>query len=401
MGSCAMNISNRTPTHIAVAKNSAHTGVSVRRAFRDLLDRMDPPLSTLISSGDRVLLKPFLRQGGGDASTRMISHPEIITSAIAAIRDCGGVVTIGDEASKWRGDENHRANNQWLHDIAKSSGATLVSFSKAGATPIRSGLLFPRTYLISRALLDADKVVSCANFQPHGSLVLSGAVKNMFNAVVGKCQQHLHDLFPHPEALARIVVDVCATIKPTVSFLDLTTVRDSDETTKYHPVGLLLASTDPVALDAVAAQASGIGSAEAPTIRWGAQMGLGCSAANQMSVVGLDWPTMNKAQPNTTPYISVSPEGLFNRTSRFINTEVLRPGPVIVQDDCSGCGDCVTACPVEAISKGTDETFRINLRKCAHCHLCINACTSDAIEQQFGGMTKTIRRLLKKPLTLI
>lgn len=395
-----MNDHHHAHAHIAAARNDAHTRESVRRAFRNILDRMDPPLSTLIRPGDRVLLKPFLRQGGGDPSSRMVSHPEVITSAVEAIRDCGAMVTIGDEASIRLGEENPRSQNQWIHDIAKSSGVSLISFARAGARPIRGGMLFPRTYLISRAVLDVDKVVNCANFQPHGSLVLSGAVKNMFNAVVGKCQQHLHDLFPHPDALARVIVDVYATIKPIVSFLDLTTVRDPYDAARYHPVGLLLASIDPVALDAVAARASGLGNADAPTIRWGGEMRLGCSDTNQIRVAGLDWQAMQAAQVSAAPYEKIETENLLKLTSRFINNKIFRPIPVITKNACSGCGDCLEICPVHAISKGKDEKLHINLRKCAHCNFCIDICESNAIEQQFGGVTKTIRRLINRPLTL-
>ncbi|OOG52226.1 DUF362 domain-containing protein [Polaromonas sp. C04] len=395
-----MNGQHQTHAHIAVARNDDHTRTSVRGAFRDLLDRMDPPLPAMIRTGDHVLVKPFLRYGGGNPESRMISHPEVIAMAIEAVRDCGAMVTLGDEASTRMRSENHLSDERWIYGIAESSGANLVSFAKAGARRVRGGMVYPRTYLISRAVLDVDKVVNCANFQPHGPLVLSGAVKNMFSAVVGRCQQHLHNLFPRPEDIARVIVDVCTTVKPTVSFLDLTTVRDPTDTTTCHPVALLLAGTDPVALDAIAARAAGFEGADAPTIRLGQQMGLGCADTSQITVAGMDWQTMQAVQVKAMPSVGIATEGFYCRTTRFINNVALRPRPEINQKTCSGCGDCRKICPVEAIHLGPDGMLRISLWKCAHCHLCIRACESNAVSLQFGGVTKAIRRLMNKPLTV-
>lgn len=395
-----MTISNHTMAHVAVARNDDHSRTSVRRAFRDLLDMMDPPLPTMIGTGDHVLVKPFLRYGGGNPESRMISHPEVIAMVIGAVRDCGAVVTLGDEASTRMRSENHWSGERWINGIAKSSGANLVSFAKAGARRVRSGVVYPRTYLISRAVLDVDKVVSCANFQPHGSLVMSGAVKNMFSSVVGNCQQHLHNLFPCSSDIARVIVDVCKTAKPTVSFLDLTTVRDPDDTTKYHPVGLLLAGTDPVALDAVAARSAGFETVIAPTIWLGQKMGLGIADTSRITVAGMDWQTMAAVQVNAKPSAGITNERFYFRTTRFINNVVLRPRPEINQKACSGCGDCRKICPVQAIHQRPDGRLRINPWKCESCHLCIRTCELNAVAQQFGGVTKAIRRLMNKSLTV-
>ena len=139
---------------------------------------------------------------------------------------------------------------------------------------------------MARAMVEADTVVNCANFQPHHILRMSGAIKNMFNAVIGQRQQHLHELFPMARDLARIVVDVCAIVKPTVSFLDMTTVKDLSPGGKIQPVGLLLASCDPVAVDTVAARAIGWDVTDIPTLFWGRERGLGCRGDEKNKING-------------------------------------------------------------------------------------------------------------------
>ncbi|OPY82685.1 MAG: Ferredoxin-2 [Smithella sp. PtaU1.Bin162] len=57
--------------------------------------------------------------------------------------------------------------------------------------------------------------------------------------------------------------------------------------------------------------------------------------------------------------------------------------PVINKELCKGCGKCVEACPVHALSrqKFTDRSFSINVDKesCLGCTICQRACTKNAI----------------------
>lgn len=395
-----MGSNNQGPATVAAATNEDHTRTSVRRAFRNLLDRMDPPLPAMVGKGDRVLVKPFLRHGSAGPASRLVSHPEVVRMVIEAVKDCGAVVTLGDAGLEKRRDDSYWPNGVLLQEIAKSLGANLVSFGEAGARYVKSGVAYPRKYLVSKAVLDVDKVIGCANFQPHGTLILSGAVKNMFNALVGKSQGHIHSLFPYPDDIARVIVDVCAVVKPTVSFLDLTTVRDPAGTANYMPTGLILASSDPVALDTVAASAAGFGYADAPTIRLGNQMKLGCSDRNRITVYGLDWQAMQSGQVNGFPSLNIVPEGVYDRTTRFVNKVVLRPVLVINQSVCCGCGDCHRICPIHSINRGTDGKFRIDQRACARCDLCIDACETNAIDLQDVSIKKWIRRLMNKSLSV-
>lgn len=45
---------------------------------------------------------------------------------------------------------------------------------------------------------------------------------------------------------------------------------------------------------------------------------------------------------------------------------------------CTGCGACVEACPVEAISLSADKA-QIDGEKCVDCGVCVGECPTDAI----------------------
>ncbi len=383
---------------IAAARNYSYDRSSVRHAFQNLLDKMEPSLPSVIKSGDRVLVKPFLHYGPhSNFSSRAVSHPEVVAALIEALKDCGALVMLGDEGSKKLRNESVPLEKQWIHDLAKTSGATLVSFAKTGARHIRSSQHFPRHYLITSAVLDVDHVVSCANFQPHYVLGMSGAVKNMFNSVVGNRQNHLHELFPNPEDLARIIVDVCAVTKPSISFLDLTSVQDPISKGSLQSVGLILAGLDPVALDAVAVHAVGWEGSIIPTITLGEKYGLGCANLKRIKLSGLDWTELQTIRLDPVPTLVHQADSLYDRITRIINKTVMRPRPIITRGSCTGCGDCQQICPVQAIHQTLDGAFMINKLDCADCHICINCCEHDAIELQHLGIRKVVRRLVKRP----
>jgi uncharacterized protein (DUF362 family) len=107
-------------------------------------------------------------------------------------------------------------------------------------------------------VFDSDLVVNAANCRSLSTVVFSGAIKSMFGVMLGLRKLRIHQLFPDPSEFARVVVDVHRVARPTVSFLDLTSVIEGQGVADaVQPVGLILGSTDAVALDTLAAHAIG------------------------------------------------------------------------------------------------------------------------------------------------
>ncbi|MBS3740824.1 MAG: electron transfer flavoprotein subunit alpha [Candidatus Cloacimonetes bacterium] len=50
----------------------------------------------------------------------------------------------------------------------------------------------------------------------------------------------------------------------------------------------------------------------------------------------------------------------------------------VIVEECIGCGECVSSCPVDAISM-VDDTAEIDLDKCTLCSACVSVCPTDAI----------------------
>jgi electron transport complex protein RnfB len=54
------------------------------------------------------------------------------------------------------------------------------------------------------------------------------------------------------------------------------------------------------------------------------------------------------------------------------------PKPVVDQDACTGCQDCIAVCPEAAIEMRDDKAFILS-GKCTNCRVCIPACPVEAI----------------------
>ena len=73
----------------------------------------------------------------------------------------------------------------------------------------------------------------------------------------------------------------------------------------------------------------------------------------------------------------------------------------IDQELCTGCGQCVPYCPVNAI-RLEDDVSVIDFDECAECGCCLRMadCPVDAIYQQELTWPRTVRSILSDPLTV-
>ncbi len=65
-------------------------------------------------------------------------------------------------------------------------------------------------------------------------------------------------------------------------------------------------------------------------------------------------------------------------------------GILVIEEQCTGCGVCVGACPFDAIKINDEGIAEIDEEKCTLCGACIDACPFDALEMKRGEATVEI-----------
>jgi len=53
--------------------------------------------------------------------------------------------------------------------------------------------------------------------------------------------------------------------------------------------------------------------------------------------------------------------------------------PVVDQDKCTGCEECVDVCPVEVFEMDGDKSSVAQPEECLGCESCVEVCESEAI----------------------
>ena len=80
---------------VSAAQNDCHAREVVSAAVRSVVDHLEPPLSSLIRRGDRVLVKANMGCSGfRNPEDRVTSHPAYLEAIIECLLDCGARVTF-------------------------------------------------------------------------------------------------------------------------------------------------------------------------------------------------------------------------------------------------------------------------------------------------------------------
>jgi uncharacterized protein (DUF362 family)/Pyruvate/2-oxoacid:ferredoxin oxidoreductase delta subunit len=384
---------------VFAATSQSHEPEHVDHAVNTLFAMLQATFLELLKNGNRALVKVNMGCSGARApGDRYTTHPILAESVIRNLQRLGAIVSFGDDVARAGTHCQTIWRTTGMRDVADRTGACLLDFAAEGAREVRGSLLHPRRYFVSKAYFNADVVINLANLRSHADVVLSGALKNMFGMVIGKRKALIHHLFrSNPSGFGRAIADIHRVVRPHLSFLDLTTVLEGHGLgTAIRPVGVLLASTDAVALDTLAAQIVGYADLKIWPTYHAHRLGLGCSNPGQITVRhsgGKDLPSLKLRYPTLPQAAKAS---VYDRVSNFANNTLLRPRPVIQDEKCTGCAKCAQRCPAQCIHPTASGPYRIVLRDCADCGCCLKVCEEEAIDMQFLGVAKLARLALRR-----
>lgn len=131
---------------------------------------------------------------------------------------------------------------------------------------------------IAKTALEST-IISVPKLKPHRLARVTLSLKNMMGAVAPKGVMHSH--------LSQKIVDLVSVIKPRVAVIDGVIAGEGHETSG-NPVemNLVIAGTDPVAVDAVGAAVMGIPPASVKHLRLAEERGLGTCRLERIEIVG-------------------------------------------------------------------------------------------------------------------
>lgn len=336
-------------------------------------------LPSKLKPGAKVLVKPnLLTAKAPDAAAT--THPEIVRALITVLRE-GGIedIAVGDSPA---GD--HPWNKLWSEtgfaEMAAETGVDLLPFDNFERVEIPGHGSVP----VLRDWREFDAIISVPKLKTHLLTKTTGAVKNMYGLVIGNAKSSFHGLCPSPGAMAGFLVDLYGVLQADFALMDAVVCMQGDGPADGEPkdCGLIFASSDAVALDALSAGIYGYAGKDIPLLAGCAAKGYGVAAAAGIAVAGDGAGRLRsaRARKSRAGLINSIPRCLFRPLSYLLTCR-----PRIDTALCRACGLCEKVCPRSAIQR-RGRGLRIIKSRCVLCMCCLEACPHQAVELMSPGL---------------
>lgn len=375
---------------VALVACESYDNPVVLSALREAIDLLGG-IGRFGHPGEKVLLKPNVLLGSSPDKC-VCTHPAVFRAAATLFLEAGVSLTCGDSPGFGGTGLNMRLAG--LKEVADELGIALADFASGEAVNHSDALLCHR-FVIARGVLEADGLVSLSKLKTHALTRFTGAVKNQFGCIPGFEKKYHHARMPATADFGRMLVDLNTLLKPRLYVMDGVMAMEGNGPRGGSPrkLGLLLASVDPVALDAIACRIIGLDPEFVPTSAAGEEAGLGTYHGENIEVLGADiddffCPDFDVVrEPAETSKRSRIRSLIKNRASAR---------PVIDASLCTRCGSCIELCPVspKAVDwrNGDDSRPPVhNYNRCIRCFCCQEICPESAIKVERPLLGKIFR----------
>ena len=370
---------------VSISKCNSYDTKEVQGAVDSCLDKLGG-LSSLIKPDDRVLIKPniLIAKPPEEAVT---THPALIEAIIMVIKKVGAVPLVGDSPGGLVGNVGEHWKVTGIEEVCNRLNVEILNFESSGVYEKR---INGNHYHIAKPVLDADFIINVPKIKTHGLTILTCAIKNMYGTIPGLTKVNYHKEAPKPSDFAELVVDIFALSKPGLNIVDGIIGMDGNGPSAGNPkeMGLILASTDSVAIDSLICQILGKNPLKVPTNKNAYERGLGEADINKIKVLGYQPDVIDdfKWPPNIASSLDMVPSFISKGLMKFWWSR-----PVIDPEVCTKCGKCVKNCPVEALSAGV-KIPEFDYPECINCMCCMEMCPEKAVKLEKSMLSKLLSR---------
>ena len=344
-------------------------------------------MERFVKPGERVMIKPNLLCAKPPEAA-VTTHPEVLRAVIELVQHAGGVAQVGD--SPGFGSGRRVAERCGLLRVIEETGAQFVPFDETA--PVRGTGTF-RHFELARPYLEADRLINLPKLKTHEMMTLTCCVKNLFGAVVGtqKAAWHLK-AGADKELFAEMLLEVYRLREPDLNIVDAIVALEGNGPGSGDPcrVGLLLAGSNAVAVDLIAAEIAGIPKKLLYLENAARRLFLPGSAREEIECCGLP-PEQTGCAPLRLPHLSDVQFGLPNFMKHRLRNQ-LTSRPEVKSGKCELCGICVRACPPEAI-RVEGGRLRFDYQRCIRCFCCRELCPHAALKLKDGWLLSLIKKI--------
>ncbi len=355
---------------------------SVSRAV-ELLGGMEK----FAKKGERLILKPNLL-AAKPVDAAVTTHPSVLRAVIRLVREAGATPVVGDSPAI--GSARKVGQKCGVLALCEQEGVEYIDFNEAVSVNNPDGHIFKRLE-VARAVAGADGIINLPKLKTHAQMLLTMGVKNIFGCVPGKRKPQWH-LSAGVDTLhfANMILDLYLYIKPRLTIMDAVVAMEGNGPASGDPraLGLVAASKDAVALDAICSRILGVPGGDVPILE--AALGRGLSGANpdNTEVLGDDPGLFEVKDFKLPPLVHTRfTESLpYFLGSRLRKSLTVRPH--VIHSRCTLCDLCVGVCPARIMK--SDKKIIIDYDQCIRCFCCQEMCPNEAITSKAGWLKKIL-----------
>ncbi len=322
--------------------------------------------------GKKVFISPNMLRAS-DPKEGITTNPAVVRAVVDKVETMGpAAIVVGDNPGVMcYGANEETFRKTGLMDAAKGYYQNIGNDS----IPMDFNPDFLSRVSLSRAVLDADIIISLPKFKTHGLTVLTGAIKNSYGFLPGALKARLHKAAGAVERFHRMIVDVFQLRIPDLFITDAVVGMEGNGPVSpdLRDIGLVLASDNAVAMDAVIATMMGIEPGLLPFLQRAKEKGLGDYDLKTIEIIGELKRLPDFKLPPLSGEVLLSNETMEN----FMQSRTLMR-PKADPELCTGCGTCADQCPASALSM-SDGFPVVDPGACIVCFCCQEACPEKAM----------------------
>ncbi len=332
--------------------------------------------------GKKLLLKPNVLSGSPPEKA-VCTHPEFVRQAVRLFFELGAEKIYAGDSPGFQSTD-YAGRKSGIREAAVSSGAEWTDFSVSADLDNPEGKLVKK-FQAAEILKKVDAVVSLPKMKTHQLLYFTAGMKNLFGLIPGLMKSQFHLRFPDRNNFAQMITDLNTAVMPVFTLMDGIVSMEGPGPGNGYPkeTGIVLASSNILAIDTAAAKIMGYNPDEMPLLVKALESGKWLESSDDYTVNG-DFESEpvfeNFKRIKILKDISMFRDRMPGFLFRAVKNITVKK-PVFDHSSCIKCGDCIKICPADALSfsKNRDKKVEINHKKCIRCYCCHEVCPADAI----------------------
>ena len=343
-----------------------------------------------IKKGTRVVIKANL-VSAMSPDKNATTNPVLLKSLTSYLLSKGCSVTIGDSPGGIY-------TKTYLNGIYKATkmietGAHLNDNFNVTSTSYNEAKVL-KTFDYTSYIDDADVRINFSKLKTHGMMGMSCAVKNLFGLIPGTTKPEYHYRFPNSELFANMLIDINEYFKFDLNIVDAIYGMEGNGPTMGDSrfIGLVLASTNPYALDYTCSKLINIPDSNVETINQSEKRKLFNKDKIKYNIdykpyIVEDYKSVHDL--HSLKFYS-NKKDIFSKLISLGSNMIFENKPNVIKKKCVGCGKCSNICPAKAITM-VDKKPSIDRKKCIKCYCCQEFCPVGAMVVKASLLSKAIK----------